>query len=151
MDDQARLFSFRFGAQHDCRISATGAQISGRPPQQSCNRNTVDDRAAASFGRDQIGARKNCQVSRQRVLRHFQLAREIAGGEPIRLVLDENAERLQPRRLRERGKRQYGLFVIHISRFMEVLLSPSIEKRCPFHISKLLEIRLTGRGPRYRL
>ncbi len=45
-------------------------------------------------------------MRRQRVVRHDKLACDIAGGQSLRLVLHQQTKYLQPRRLRQRGKRK---------------------------------------------
>jgi hypothetical protein len=57
----------------------------------------------------------------QCVLRHFKQSSEIAGGQSIGLVLHQYPEGMETGLLGEGAKRQDGLFVFHISRFMEIL------------------------------
>ncbi len=46
-----RLRSFRFGEQQAWRLSTTGSQTSGRPPQQSRSRKTATSRNSARLAR----------------------------------------------------------------------------------------------------
>lgn len=59
-------------------------------------------------------------MSRKRIGRDFEEAREIAGGKPLGFVFHKNLEGLQPRGLGERGERQNSLFIFHTSRVMEI-------------------------------
>ena len=103
------------------RLSITGAQISGRPSQQSLQHEqhyglkareigAVDDRAAEALRRHQSRAGQDRQMRRHGVLRHRQRLGDIAGREPLRLVLHQQPEHVEPRRLRQRGERENGLF-----------------------------------------
>ena len=55
------------------------------------------------------------------VLRHRNRPRDIAGCEPVGFVLDQQPENSEPRRLSERGERENGLLLFHISRIIEIL------------------------------
>lgn len=80
----------------------------------------VDDRAAAALGADEARAGQNRQMSRERILRDFQQAGEIAGRKALGLVPDQHPEGFQAGRLGQRGQGEDGFFSFHISRFMEM-------------------------------
>ena len=84
-------------------------------------------------------------MRRHGILRHRECLGDVAGREPFRLVLRQQAKHVEARRLRKGGERQDGLFRFHISRLIDILLPVNAEEgEVAAHISILLEIRLTG-------
>ncbi len=85
-----------------------GAQISGRPPQQSCKSDNVmtyaksgkvgavEDRAADTLGGYQSGIRQDRQMGGHGVLRHANEPSQFTGGDAIRFLLNQHTESLQP-------------------------------------------------------
>ena len=58
--------------------------------------------------RDERGARQNRQMRRHGVVRHREILRDVAGRQPFRFMLDQQAEDIEPGRLRERGEGEDG-------------------------------------------
>jgi len=101
----------------------------------------INDRAAVPFGRDEIGSRQHGKMGGQRVLRHFKQSGEIAGGQSVRFMLHQRPECLKTGLLGEGAKRQDGLFIFHISRYMEISETVnSCRRNWADDISNILEI-----------
>jgi ArsR family transcriptional regulator, arsenate/arsenite/antimonite-responsive transcriptional repressor len=80
----------------------------------------------------------------QRVLRDFEKAREFAGREPVRLVANQRPKGPQPGRLRKRGQSHQGLFIFHISRYIEMMPSTAgSDPRLYFEYSRNIVDRVT--------
>ena len=79
--------------------AATILQQENCHPLEVDEARAVNDRSAVPFRRHQTGARKDPQMSRQRVLRYCEKARQFAGREPIRLMANQRPERVQTRPL----------------------------------------------------
>ncbi len=56
----------------------------------------------------------------ERVLWNAERAGDVAGRQTLGLVPDEQAEGLEPRRLRKRGKTGESRFYFHKSRYIEI-------------------------------
>ena len=61
-------------------------------------------------------------MRRHGVLRDGQRLGDIAGRHPLRLAFDQQPKDVEPGRLRERSKREDGLFRFHKSGFTDILL-----------------------------
>lgn len=93
------------------------------------------------FGHDEIGSRQHGKMGRQRVLRHFKQSGEIAGGQSVRFMLHQRPECLKTGLLGEGAKRQNGLFVFHISRYIEISeIVNSCRRNRADSISNILEL-----------
>ena len=55
----------------------------------------------------------------ERILGNLKQASQVASGEAVGLVPDQRAERFQTGGLSQCGEGEDGIFVFHISRFME--------------------------------
>ena len=66
-----------------------------------------------------MSLREHVEVGGQRVRGNSQQAREIAGGEPFRLMFDQQAECLQPGALGKSAERIEGRNCFHKSRIAE--------------------------------
>ncbi len=64
----------------------------------------IDDRAALTFCRDEVGAGEDGQVRRHGILRHLAQAREFAGRNAVGLIFHELTERIHARGLGEAAK-----------------------------------------------
>jgi hypothetical protein len=65
--------------------------------------------------------RQDRKMGRERVLRNSQQARKFARRYAIRLMLYQQAERIEARALGESRQRGDGFPIFHISRLMEIL------------------------------
>ena len=69
---------------------------------------------------DQSGAGQNTEMRRHGVVGHRQVPRDLAGGQAIRLVLNQQPEDIEPGRLGERREYENGLFWFHMSRIDDI-------------------------------
>ena len=69
----------------------------------------IDDRAAEPLRGHQPGAGQDRKMGRHGVLRDRQRTGDVARGKPVRLVLHQQAENIQPGRLGQRGESEDDL------------------------------------------
>ena len=113
---------------------------------------TIDNRAADAPRRHQPRTGQDGQMRGHRVLRHHERLGDVAGCEPIRFVLRQQPEHVEPGRLGKRRQCKNGFFGFHISRLIDILWRVNLtEKAVSATISILLEIRLTGLDLRERM
>jgi hypothetical protein len=91
-----------FGDERRAQLCVAGAAILDEEQHESAQAikiGAIDDRAAMPLGSHQAGARQNAEVSRHCVLRHVELARDLASSHAIRLMPHQQAKDVEARAL----------------------------------------------------
>ena len=88
--------AFNDGLAHFRPSAAAIPQQKNRDVAEFGEVGAIDDRTAVPFGCYEARARQDRQMRRERVLRHLQQPREIAGRKAVGLMPDEGPERVQP-------------------------------------------------------
>ncbi len=81
----------------------------------------IDDGAAAALRHHEPGAGQHTEMRRQGVVRNRQAARHLARRQPVGLLRHEQAKHVEARGLRERGKSEESIGVVHMSRIIDAL------------------------------
>ena len=69
---------------------------------------------------DQAGARENCQMRGDRVVRDRELPCDVARRHALRLVVDEHSKHVEARRLRQRCQSENCILIVHMSRTIDI-------------------------------
>lgn len=72
-----------------------------------------------ALGFNKAGSREYGQVAGHRVLRHLETARYFAGGQALRFMLHQEAERIETGALRQSSKDIDSLSRFHISNIID--------------------------------
>lgn len=99
--------------------AAVFEQVAGNCPNR-VEAGPIDDQSALPFGLDQSGAREDCKMCRHRVVRHRHVAGNVARRQAMWLMLDEQPEHIEPRRLGHCGEGKDRLFFFHMSRLVDI-------------------------------
>ena len=88
---------------------------------QAMEAGAVDDGPALPLRRDQVCPLQRRQMGRHGIVGHAEQPGDFAGGQPVRLVGDEQPEGIQARGLGEGGKRIDGAYIVHMSRIIDIM------------------------------
>jgi hypothetical protein len=80
----------------------------------------IDDGSASPFGFDQARAGENGQMRGHGIVGNVDSPGDLSGGKAVRLVSDEQAEYIEPRRLGQSGECAESVIYVHMSRIIDI-------------------------------